>query len=117
MMIKINNSKLSIVELNFTKGDTRVTGIDKKKLRYQSILLTSPKSHQFIPKYLVQAGLTNDIDICFIMAQTQIETRYGTMGAGRESSRRSMFGVIKKHYPNYESAINLSLFIYKNISN
>ena len=47
MMIKINNSKLSIVELNFTKGDTRVTGIDKKKLRYQSILLTSPKSHQF----------------------------------------------------------------------
>jgi hypothetical protein len=47
MMIKINNSKLSIVELNFTKGDARVTGIDKKKLRYQSILLTSPKSHQF----------------------------------------------------------------------
>ena len=66
----------------------------------------APKSHQFIPKYLVQAGLTNDIDICFIMAQTQIETCYGTTGAGRESSRRSMFGVIKKHYPNYESAIN-----------
>lgn len=66
----------------------------------------APKSHEFIPKYLVQAGLTNDIDICFMMAQTQIETCYGTTGAGRESSRRSMFGVIKRHYPNYESAIN-----------
>ena len=66
----------------------------------------SPKSHQFIPKYLVQAGLDNNIDICFMMAQTQIETCYGTLGAGRESARRSMFGIIKRHYPNYESAIN-----------
>lgn len=66
----------------------------------------APKSHQFIPKYLVQAGLEHNIDICFMMAQTQIETNFGTTGAGRESSRRSMFGVIKCHYPNYESAIN-----------
>lgn len=66
----------------------------------------APKSHEFIPKYLVHAGLTNDIDICFMMAQTQIETCYGTTGAGRELSRRSMFGVIKRHYPDYESAIN-----------
>ena len=56
----------------------------------------APKSHQFIPKYLVQAGLEHNIDICFMMAQTQIETNFGTTGAGRESSRRS----------NYESAIN-----------
>lgn len=62
--------------------------------------------HKFIPAYLVQAGLDNDIDICFMMAQTQIETCYGTTGAGRESSRRSMFGVIQKRYPNYELAIN-----------
>ncbi len=41
-----------------------------------------------------------------MMAQTQIETCYGTTGAGRESSRRSMFGVIQKRYPNYEDAIN-----------
>ena len=66
----------------------------------------APKSHQFIPKYLVQAGLDNNIDICFMMAQTQIETCYGTTGAGRESSRRSMFGIIKKRYPNYEVAVN-----------
>lgn len=64
------------------------------------------KSHEFIPKYLVHAGLSNNIDICFMMAQTQIETNYGTLGAGRESSRRSMFGVIKRNYPDYESAIN-----------
>ena len=46
-MIKINNSKLSIVELNFTKGDTEVTGIDKNKLKYQKLILTSPGTHQF----------------------------------------------------------------------
>jgi flagellum-specific peptidoglycan hydrolase FlgJ len=66
----------------------------------------APNSHQFIPKYLVQAGLNNNIDICFMMAQTQIETCYGTTGAGRESSRRSMFGVIKRKYSNYDEAIN-----------
>ena len=66
----------------------------------------APHAHKFIPMYLVQAGLANDIDICFMMAQTQIETCYGTTGAGRESSRRSMFGVISKKYPNYEAAIN-----------
>ena len=70
------------------------------------VKLQAPKSHQFIPKYLVQAGLNNNIDICFMMAQTQIETCYGTTGAGRESSRRSMFGVIQRKYPTYEHAIN-----------
>lgn len=66
----------------------------------------APRANKFIPKYLVHAGLTNNIDICFMMAQTQIETAFGTTGAGREGSRRSMFGVIKRHYPNYEVAIN-----------
>lgn len=63
------------------------------------------RHHQFIPKYLVQAGLNYDIDICFMMAQTQLETCYGTLGAGRESSRRSLFGVAIKRYTNYEDAI------------
>ena len=66
----------------------------------------APRSHQFIPKYLVHAGLNNNIDICFMMAQTQIETCFGTTGAGRESTRRSMFGIIKRHYPTYKDAIN-----------
>lgn len=66
----------------------------------------APKANKFIPKYLVHAGLANNIDICFMMTQTQIETAFGTTGAGREQSRRSMFGVIKRRYPNYEVAIN-----------
>ena len=66
----------------------------------------SPKAHQHIPKYLVQSGLTHNIDICFMMAQTQIETNYGTTGMGREMSRRSLFGVVSKRYGDYESAIN-----------
>lgn len=66
----------------------------------------SPNAHKFIPKYLVQAGLNYNIDICFMMAQTQLETNFGTMGAGRESSRRSLFGVAIRKYGDYESAIN-----------
>lgn len=70
------------------------------------VKIQAPRAHKFISMHLVQAGLANDIDICFMMAQTQIETCYGTTGAGRESSRRSMFGVTSKKYPNYEAAIN-----------
>ena len=72
----------------------------------QYVKRQAPKSHEFIPKYLVQAALSNNIDICFMMAQTQIETCYGTLGAGRESSRRSIFGIVSKRYPNYKEAIN-----------
>lgn len=66
----------------------------------------SPRANKFIPKYLVQAGLNHGIDICFMMAQTQIETNFGTTGAGRESSRRSLFGVAIRRYANYETAVN-----------
>ena len=66
----------------------------------------SPKAHRFIPKYLVEAGLNHNIDICFMMAQTQLETNFGTMGAGRETSRRSLFGVAIRRYGDYETAIN-----------
>jgi len=66
----------------------------------------APKSNKFIPKYLVQFGLDHNIDICFMMAQTQIETNFGTMGIGRESSKRSMFGVMKHKYDSYDKAIN-----------
>jgi len=66
---------------------------------------TKNRHHQFIPKYIVRAGLQHNIDICFMMAQTQIETCYGTIGAGRESSRRSLFGVAIHRYGDYEKAI------------
>ena len=73
----------------------------------------APRAHKFITMHLVQAGLANDIDICFMMAQTQIETCYGTTGVGRESSRRSLFGVYKKSYVDYKAAISDYFYILK----
>lgn len=71
----------------------------------------APKSHDSIPTYLVNYALEYDIDLCFMMGQTQIETNFGTSGAGRESSKRSLFGVHIypgtpfKGYKNYDVAI------------
>jgi len=73
----------------------------------------APHTDKFIPKYIVQAGLSHDIDICFMMAQTQIETSFGTTGAGRKNSRRSLFGVAIKRYSSYENAINDYCIILK----
>ena len=39
-----------------------------------------------------------------MMAQTAIETGFGTAGAGRPSSRHSLFGVCKR-YSNYDKAV------------
>jgi flagellum-specific peptidoglycan hydrolase FlgJ len=84
---------------------------DKQQIKEELILEVSKyvnsvtsKSNQFIPKYIVQAGLNNDIDICFMLAQTKIETCFGTTGIGR--SKRSLFGVVSRSYSNYELAIN-----------
>ena len=64
-----------------------------------------PKADKNIPMLIVENGLEHDIDILFMMAQTQQETGYGTLGAGRESSRRSLFGVAVRKYTNYENAV------------
>ena len=64
-----------------------------------------PKTHKDVPMLIVKNGLEHDIDILFMMAQTQQETGYGTLGAGRESSRRSLFGVAVRKYDNYENAV------------
>ena len=66
----------------------------------------APKAHNDLPKYLLDAALEYDIDLCFMMAQTQLETNFGTLGAGREKSRRSLFGVYTKKYTSYEYAID-----------
>ena len=63
------------------------------------------KAHNSLPKFLVENALTYNIDIMFMLAQTQIETTFGTAGAGRESSRRSLFGVAIRKYTDYEKAI------------
>lgn len=64
-----------------------------------------PRTHKKIPALLVENGLEHNIDIMFMMAQTQQETGFGTMGAGRTSSRRSLFGVAVRRYSNYDHAI------------
>lgn len=64
-----------------------------------------PRAHKTIPRSIVWHGLENEIDIVFMMAQTQIETCFGTLGAGRETSRRSLFGVAVREYSTYEKAI------------
>lgn len=73
----------------------------------------SPAANKNIPEHLVIKCLENNLDICFAMSQTQIETNFGTTGAGRPSSRRSMFGVAKRTYQSYESAINDYIAILK----
>ena len=65
-----------------------------------------PKTHKTIPTSIVEIGLEKNVDILFMMAQTQIETSFGTAGAGRESSRRSLFGVAKRKYSSYNDAID-----------
>ena len=58
-----------------------------------------------IPNKLVEIGLFEDIDICFMMAQAQIETHFGKLGKGRATSRYSLFGVEYKRYHSYTEAI------------
>ena len=64
-----------------------------------------PNTHKDVPTLIVENGLEHNIDILFIMAQTQQETGFGTLGAGREKSRRSLFGVAVRKYTNYENAV------------
>lgn len=63
------------------------------------------KAHDELHRYLVDNGLKYDIDICFMMSQTELETNFGTLGAGRTTSRKSLFGVTRS-YATYEEAVN-----------
>lgn len=65
-----------------------------------------PNCPDIIPTHIVKMGLENDIDICFMLAQTQLETTFGKAGIGRAVSRHSLFGVERRHYSNYIDAIN-----------
>ena len=66
----------------------------------------APLVDSIIPKHMVDKSLYHDIDLCFMMAQTELETKYGTLGAGKSTSRRSLFGVYNKKYNSYELAID-----------
>lgn len=45
-MIKVNESRLKITKLDFSKGDSTISGVDRSKLRYRKVLLTSPGTSQ-----------------------------------------------------------------------
>lgn len=64
-----------------------------------------PNCPNEIPNKLVEIGLFEGIDICFMMAQAQIETHFGKLGKGRAISRHSLFGVEFKRYNSYTEAI------------
>ena len=67
---------------------------------------TKNKAHYDLAEYIVENALKHNIDICFMMSQTEIETCFGISGVGRQTSKRSLFGVIKKKYKNYDEAID-----------
>ena len=92
-----------IVTDTISQRDSIVTQLIDEVDRY--IKKQSPNANKTIAESIVKHGLNYDIDICFIMSQTQIETNFGVAGVGRESSRRSLFGVIKKKYSSYDEAI------------
>ena len=77
------------------------------------VFKTFPTTHKTIPTSIVENALEHEVDIVFMMAQTQIETAFGTTGAGRQTSRRSLFGVAFKKYDSYENAIKDYLRILK----
>lgn len=77
------------------------------------IIQQAPKAHNTISEHIVNNCLEHNIDICFVMSQTQNETNFGTTGAGRATSRRSLFGVYKRSYSNYKSAISDYFYILK----
>ena len=64
-----------------------------------------PNCPDEIPNKLVEIGLFEGIDICFMMAQAQVETHFGKLGKGRAASRHSLFGVEFKRYKSYTEAI------------
>ena len=72
-----------------------------------------PRANKKVPTSIVENGLEHDIDIMFMMAQTKVETCFGTAGAGRETSRRSLFGVANRRYASYEKAIEDYIAILK----
>lgn len=62
------------------------------------------KAPDSLARMITTICLEHDIDICFAVAQTQLETCFGTAGIGRNNSRKSIFGVYKT-YKTYEECI------------
>ena len=113
-MNNVSMQKNAIIANDSNEANDSLTKMNKKdSLRLQLIedvnihIRRNFRIHDSnLPMYLVEYSLKYDIDLCFMMAQTQLETNFGTLGAGREKSRRSLFGVYTKKYTSYEYAID-----------
>lgn len=105
-----NYSDINLGQLISPKDSIKNELIDEVE---DYIYTNFPKTHKRIPTSIVENGLEHEIDILFMMAQTQLETQFGTLGAGRESSRRSLFGVAIRKYPDYDTAIEDYIAILK----
>ena len=106
----INYDSINLCQLISPKDSIKNELIDEVEAY---IFGNFPKTHKAIPASIVENGLENEIDILFMMAQTQLETQFGTLGAGRESSRRSLFGVAVKRYSTYDKAVEDYIAILK----
>ena len=52
---------------------------------------------------IVEHALTNNIDICFMLAQSKIETNYGKTGIGKR--KNSIFGIVSRRYSHLTESI------------
>lgn len=109
--IEISNAFIN--DTNSVKNDLSISDTINMKDSLRRKLIENVDNHirknfkiydKNLPVYLVDHSLKYDIDLCFMMAQTTIETGFGTAGAGKPSSRHSLFGVCKR-YSNYNHAI------------
>lgn len=113
---KLNDSTELVKTIHAQKYDILLTLINE----VDSFINTQTKTaHKDLPEIIVKKCLHEGLDICFVMSQTQLETNYGTVGAGRENSKRSLFGVgiyegtTMKAYPNYDVAVQSYIDLLK----
>lgn len=101
--IPVNNDSINTVVY-----DVDSVQIIKDSLIYEItnyINVYNKKCSSDIPEAIVKYGIDENIDICLMMAQAQIETCYGKLGIGKATSKRSLFGVYHKKYSSYDIAV------------
>lgn len=87
---------------------------DSIKTAVNEYIRSNSKTHgaSEISESIVEVGLQQNLDICFMMAQSQLETNFGQYGIGK--SRKSIFGVMSGRYVTYEHAVkDYSKILYK----
>lgn len=90
-----SNSNEEAKEVNL-KEEIKCALIDAT---HRYISKQSPSADSTVHLALVEMALKHDIDLCFMMAQTEIETNYGATGIGK--SRKSLFGVMSHTNEDY----------------